>query len=118
MNPLIYKVIHIAGILGLFTAMGSMLASDRKKPVMMSKYMILHGISLFVILVSGICMQDKYDIDIRSGWIIAKFFIWFLLGGMLAVLKRGLVSATVAWIIIIGLGSAAAYLAIFKPFSI
>jgi len=113
MNPLIYKVIHIIGILGLFTAMGSIMASDRKKPVMMTKFVIIHGISLIVILISGFGMQAKMGLDF-SGWLIAKVVVWFLLGGCLVILKRGLLSATLCWLIIIALGGIAGYLAIFK----
>jgi len=115
MDPLFYKVLHIAGILGLFTAMGSLLAADRKKPVMLTKFVIMHGVSLLVIFVSGFGMQAKMQLG-WPGYLITKMVIWFLFGAMIAVLKRGLLSPTKSWIIMIGLGTFAGYLAIYKPF--
>ncbi len=111
----VYKLIHIAGILGLFTAMGSIIASDKKKPVMMTNFVIMHGISLVFILVSGFGMQAKGDLEF-SGWLIAKVVIWLLLGAALVVLKRGLLSTSLTWLLILALGTTAGYLAIYRPF--
>lgn len=115
MSYLVYKLIHIAGILGLFTAMGSIIATDRKRPVMMTKFVIMHGISLVFILVSGFGMSAKGGLGF-PGWMIAKLAIWAVMGAMLVVLKRGILSPTMAWPLIIGLGTLAGYLAIYRPF--
>lgn len=115
MDPLTYKIIHLVGLMGLFSALGGLVAADVSKPARLRIFTITHGISLLLLLVSGFGMQAKYYYHIGSVWIIGKLIIWALLGASLVILKRRLIPAGGAWIIVIILGSAAAILAIKKP---
>ncbi len=113
MDPLIYKIIHLAGVMALFTAMGSMISTTCDHAKKFSG--ILHGISLILILVSGFGMIAKYSYGF-PGWIIAKAVIWLALGGFLVVAKRKLISPAASIGVILVAGALAAYLGVMKPF--
>ncbi|MBT8043940.1 MAG: hypothetical protein KJO79_03230 [Verrucomicrobiae bacterium] len=114
----IYRLIHFAGIFTLFLAFGSLFAgkSTTKGAVMG------HGIGLFLILLGGFGMQAKvkaaYIITHGAAWptwLIIKIVIWVALGGALVLAKRRIIKGAGAWILIIALGMASAYLAYNKP---
>ena len=118
MNYEIYRLIHFAGIFTLFLAFGYLLAGP-KAPKAAA---IGHGIGLFLILLGGFGMQakmkDVYQAAYGSGfptWLIIKIVIWLVLGGSMVLLKRKIIKGAVAWIAIIILGLASAYLAYNKP---
>lgn len=108
------KVAHITGIFLLFLAMGGLIATDRRRPVVMTKYVILHGIALLILFLTGFAMTGVGQVGFPS-WVVGKIVVWFLLGASLVVLRRGLLSPTRAWILITALGTASAYLAIARP---
>lgn len=118
MNYEIYRLIHFAGIFTLFLAFGYLLAGP-KAPKAAA---IGHGVGLFLILLGGFGMQAKMkDIYLAthgSGfptWLIIKLVIWLVLGGSMVLLKRKIIKGAVAWIAIIILGLASAYMAYNKP---
>jgi hypothetical protein len=113
MDPLIYKVLHLAGVVGLFTALGSLIATDENGSSKLGS--ILHGISLILILVSGFGMVAKFGYGF-PGWVIAKLVIWFGLGAMLAVAKRKALPQGATFAVVLILGILAAWLGIYKPF--
>ena len=113
MDYLVYKIIHIVGLMGLFSAMGGLIGADVRKPATLGIYGMIHGISLLALFVSGFGLQAKLGFPI---WLIAKIVIWAVMGGMIVVLKRRLIPVGQAWILMIVLGGVAAYLAIYKPF--
>ncbi|MDB4353921.1 hypothetical protein N9Z02_01315 [Akkermansiaceae bacterium] len=115
MDPTTYKIIHLAGLMGLFSALGGLVGADVRKPATLRAYGIVHGVSLLLLLVSGIGMQTKMYYDITSVWILAKFLIWAVMGGAIVILKRRLIPAGAAWALIIVLGIVAAYLGVKKP---
>ena len=115
MDPITYKIIHLAGLMGLFSALGGLIGADIRKPATLRRYGMVHGISLLLLLVSGIGMQTKSFYDITSLWIIGKFVIWAAMGGAIVILKRRLIPVGTAWILIIILGTVAAFLALKKP---
>lgn len=115
MDPTTYKIIHIAGLLGLFSALGGLIAADVRKPATLRYFVMVHGLSLLLLLVSGFGMQAKLYYSMGSTWIIAKLIIWALLGAALVILKRRLIPVGAAWLLIIVLGVVAGALAIKKP---
>ena len=113
MNPLIYKVIHLAGIMGLFTALGGAIAGNSDCNTKRSG--IIHGISLILIIVSGFGMIAKLGLAFK-GWLVAKTLIWFVMGGIIALANKKKLKPAVLTGIILGCGALAAWLGVFKPF--
>lgn len=110
MNEYVYTVIHIVGIMALFTALGAVAASESKSCNKLGA--MLHGIALILILISGFGMVAVLKIGF-TWWIIAKLIIWIIMGGMLAVAKRRLLPCGTIVGIILGLGALAAFLGVF-----
>lgn len=115
MDYLTYKIIHLAGIMTLFAAIGGLMASDPRKPASMRGYAALHGAALLLVLVGGFGMQAKLKMGIPS-WIIIKIGIWLAMGFALVVFKRRLIPTRIAFGLILVLGVFAAYLGIYKGF--
>ncbi len=118
MNYEIYRLIHFAGIFTLFFAFGSLFKGDKTT----KGAVIGHGIGLLLILLGGFGMQakmkDAYDAVYGTGfptWLIIKIVIWLALGGGIVLAKRKIIRGLAAWIVIIALGLASAYLALNKP---
>ncbi len=122
--PLIfYKVIHLAGVIGLFFALGGValhvLSGGTKDFRGRKPAAILHGIGLLLILVSGFGMMARLGImgvGDWPGWIWFKLIMWFVMGGLLAMLYRSPGLAKILWWVIPLLGALVAYVAIYKPF--
>ena len=111
MDPGIYKIIHFVGLIILFTGIGSLITSDPRKPAGLRRPAMLHGIGLLLILVSGFGLQAKLHAAAGfPGWIIAKLAILIVLGGFIVVIKRKLLPVPVIYLLVIILGSLAAYL--------
>lgn len=116
MDVLTYKIIHIIALLGLFSALGGLVAADITKPARLRVFTIAHGISLLLLFISGFGLQAKGPgYSFGSTWLIAKLVIWALLGASLVILKRRLIPAGTAWMLTIVLGAVAAYFAVHKP---
>jgi hypothetical protein len=111
MDPLTYKVLHLGGLIGLFTCLGALAAAKGSlKPAAIGM-----GVSLLVILVAGFGMMAKLRFGFQ-GWIIAKIILWVLLGCSLSVFKRNLLPRPAAVALVVVLGIAAAYLGVMKSF--
>jgi hypothetical protein len=70
---------------------------------------MIHGIGLLLILVSGFGLQAKLKLGFPI-WMISKLVILLALGGSIALIKRGALPPIVIYILVIFLGSIAAYL--------
>lgn len=105
-----YKLIHFAGIFTLFFAFGSLFKGDKTT----KGAVIGHGIGLLLILLGGFGMQAVYGYGFPA-WLIIKIVIWLALGAGIVLAKRKIIKGLAAWIIIIALGMASAYLALKKP---
>ena len=117
MDYTVYKLIHYVGIFTLMFSLGSLFTKYNKGAVMG------HGIALFLILLGGFGMQAKmkaaYVAQFETGfphWMIVKLVIWVAFGAAIVLAKRGLLKGVAAWIVMIGLAFAAAYLGLMKPF--
>lgn len=120
--PLI-KLCHLVGIFLLFLGLGGMAFAAKagfgpaRRQLRWTAH-LCHGGGLLFILVSGIGMLANRGLlhgDV-PGWVKAKFFIWLLMGGSIALaakFSRALGLLILGWAL---LGAAAAYLALYKPF--
>lgn len=118
----VYKLVHILGILVLFLALGGLTlhaanGGDRSANHRRKMVMATHGIGLFVILLGGFGMLARLGVTAgMPGWIWAKLGIWVLLAGLVMLPYRFPVLARPLWLIVPVLGTAAAYMALYKPF--
>ena len=110
----IYKIIHLAGIMGLFAAIGGLIyqAKDSK----CKANAVIHGIAMFLILLGGFGLLAKLHNNQFEGWVIAKLVIWILFGAMLPLTKRKVLSPPQALLGSLILGIAAVTIGTFKPF--
>jgi hypothetical protein len=116
-----YKILHVIGFILLFFGFGGLLTAayskvELKKPARLMGF-LSHGLGLLLILVSGFGMAARLGfISGLPNWVQAKVGIWVLLGLCISIVKRkGHIGWPVA-ILIWGLGSTAAIIAINKPF--
>ena len=116
-----YKVLHLLGILVLFTAMGGLAmvtlrdGTDEEKKKARKPLMILHGVALLVIFVAGFGLMARLGM-MGNGWptwIFGKLGVWLVLGGATAMLKKPL--GNTWYLVLPAVGAVAAALAIFKP---
>jgi hypothetical protein len=110
MDPLLLRIIHLAGVITLFTSIGAvMLAGSNKKGASM-----LHGISLVIILLAGFAWLKKPPMD--QHWWMVKFGIWLFLGVAPLLVKRKILPSWLVLTLCIGGGVTAAWLGVYKPF--
>jgi hypothetical protein len=116
-----YKFIHMMGLMFLFFGFGGLLVSLYSQPEMKKQARMMafatHGLGLLLMIFGGFGMAAKMGLmGHLPGWIHAKIAIWVLMALAISVVKR---KASLGWslvILLVGLGSTAAYLAINKPF--
>jgi hypothetical protein len=121
MSMLSYKVIHIVGIMLLFTALGGLLLASRAGVTTgVSRKMagMTHGIALVLILVSGFGALAKIGLSnpaIWPGWLWIKALIWLIFGGVIVLIRRAPRSTPLLWWLLPLLGGVAVYLALQNP---
>lgn len=113
-----YRVLHIAGIVLLFTSLGALAAiggrtGDRVRRIAA----IIHGVAVAVILTAGFGLLAR--LGMFGGfppWIWIKLGIWLTLA--LAVLPLRRKPQLASWLLLAFplLGGIAAWLAVYKPF--
>lgn len=108
MNPIIYKIIHLAAVVTLFASFGAAIYTASSKENKLAT--ILHGISLLLLFVSGFGLVAKIWDNNWSWWIIAKLVIWLILGGSYGLVKKRLLPENTAFAIVIILGIVAVVL--------
>jgi hypothetical protein len=108
MDPNIYKVIHLAGVIILFGALGASIYTSSNKDNKLAA--ILHGISLLLILVSGFGLIARIWGSQWQWWMFVKMAIWLLLGGAYTLGKKRLISENTTFGIVLALGILAALL--------
>src|SRR5688500_5782758 len=121
-----YRVVHIFGIVLLFTTLGglamfSLLTRDAKSDdaqvvTTRKRIAMLHGIALLVILVAGFGLMAQSGLmKTWPTWIFGKLAIFVTLGAALAVVRKtGAMGRT--WLVVLPLlGLCAALLAVYKP---
>ena len=117
MKILIYKYLHLSGVLLVFLSYGlliarTMFAADNKAIRKLGG--ILSGIGLFLILLGGFGLLAAVYGNAITWWIGAKIVLWLALGGMLVLINRARNSMALFWTTL-ALGLVAAALGIFGP---
>lgn len=121
MSLQLYRVLHVLGVVFLFTSLGALLLAARagvQSGVSRKTANMTHGIALVLILVAGFGALARYQLSnpmAWPAWVWLKFLIWLAMGGIIVVLRRAPQSSTVLWWILPLLGGLAAYLGIYKP---
>lgn len=121
MSYSVYKIVHILGILTLFSALGAialhrMQGGDSKFALKRWSY-LLHGIGLFLALLGGFGLLTRLGIHGQWPlWVWGKLAIWLALGAAsVLILKRPSSLARWTWLGTLLLGAVATYLANYKP---
>ena len=107
MDPSFYKTLHFCGIISLVLGLGVVIARESKCSTRLA--MIFHGFGALLLLVSGFGLQAKLGHPFDP-WLIGKLAIWFVLAGLVAIARRKLLPATVLWLAVVVLATAAAWL--------
>ncbi len=111
MNPNIYQVLHVVGILMLFLGYGALLARSMAAPDNVSVRKlgsITSGVGLLLILVAGFGLISKLGHSFVAPWLIVKMVIWLALGGLIVLFNRKPQLAVMLWWLLIALGAVAA----------
>lgn len=121
-----YKVLHLLGVIFLFTAVGGSVflrlesaqrAVDELGAGARKLTGIVHGVALLLILVSGFGILAVLDLMEGGipGWVWWKLGIWLALGAALPVARKVPRAAGVLWWLLPLLGAVAAWLGIVQP---
>jgi hypothetical protein len=114
----IYKLLHVVGLMLLFLGLGGMLFGARaEQDRAPAGTAALHGVGLLVMLVGGFGMMARLGIHWPwPGWLVAKLGVWLVIGALPVLVQRRLLPRGPAWLVAAGLGALAAWLALSKPF--
>jgi hypothetical protein len=116
-----YKIVHLTGIVLLFTGLVGLLTLKMAGAEAVGRtrklVFVSHGIGAFLVLLGGFGLLARLQLASSiPNWAWAKIFIWVLAGAAIAVIKR---KGQLGWPIFGGLMVlfvTAAWLAILKPF--
>lgn len=116
-----YKVLHLTGIfmvlMSLAAACLHMAGGGSKESFTARKLAgMTHGIGLLISFVAGFGLLAKLGLKFSDSWVLAKFAIWIVFGGLTAVIYKKPQLSRGLWFLIILLAAAAAFLARYKPF--
>jgi hypothetical protein len=116
----VFKVVHICGVLMIFAGLSGLVGLYNTGAPIRSGLRVamamIHGIGMLFVILSGFAIAGKLGyLNSIPLWIYLKLAIWLLLGVSMVMAKRKAqwgAGWLLAWVF---LGSAAAYLALFKP---
>jgi len=114
----IYKILHILGLLLVFTSLGGVFVysgnGGMKTENRLRKLVaISHGSGLLLLLISGFGMLAKLGGGFPF-WVLVKLGIWLGIGALLFLGYRKPDLATRFWAIAVGAGVLAAVMGIYK----
>jgi len=120
MDYLTWKIVHIAGMLLLFAALGGVAALRQAgQSAQAGKlYPLLHGVALLVLLAAGfgaLATLGLHNPASWPAWVWIKLAVWLLLGAALVALGRSGRRAGVVLVGLVLLGVVAAWAALAKP---
>jgi hypothetical protein len=113
-----YTVLHVFGVIVLFTSLGALAATAGSPSASLRRLAsIAHGVSLAIIFVAGFGLLARLGFfgDIPM-WAWTKMGLWLILGAIVVPLKRKPEWAPALWIAMPIIGGLAAWLAVMKPF--
>jgi len=120
MDPNFYQVLHIIGISMVFLGYGALLARSMAAPDNVSVRKlgsITSGIGLLLILVAGFGLVAKLGYNYTETWILVKFVIWLIFGGLIVLINRKPQLAILLWCLLIALSATAAIMVYVVRFS-
>jgi hypothetical protein len=114
----LYRVLHIIGIVLLFTSLGALAAIGGRTDDRLRRFAaIIHGVAVAVILIAGFGLLAR--LKMFGGfptWIWIKLGIWLTLAMAVLPLRRKSEFASWFFLAFPLLGGIAAWLAVYKPF--
>lgn len=113
-----YNVVHVVGVIFLFSALGVLAATAGSSSAPLRRLAaIAHGVAVVVILVAGFGLLARLghfgDVPV---WAYAKVGLWALLAVAVVPLKRRPEWAPALWLLMPVIGSLAVWLAVTQPF--
>jgi len=116
MSVNVYKILHLAGVIFLFFALGAMVLRAMAGQSEAGRKLagLTQGIALIVILVSGFGLLAKYQLGFPP-WVWVKLLIWIALGGSAVLVRKLADKSALWWWVLPLLGVLAAYLGVMKP---
>lgn len=114
-----YRLIHLIGIFGTFTALGGLIIGSTLgwgDTGLRKGLVAIHGAAMLLLLVAGFGMLAKLDASWPlPGWIWGKLVLWVVLGGLVVPMRR--MPQPKLWLVVVPLlGLGTAWLALYKPF--
>jgi len=118
-----YVVLHVAGVVLLFSALGAaafaniqgIVASDNKARKQIAA---MHGVAMLLLLVAGFGLMARTGIShgaMWPVWLLGKFAIWLFMGAVIMILTRVPGSGKALLIVLPLVGVLSVYLAKYKP---
>src|SRR5262245_3651003 len=98
---LLFKVLHLLGVMLLFAAVGGMAgmaAAGRAADARLAR--MLHGIALLLLFLTGFSLLSSLGMSAPgswAAWVWIKLLVWLLLGGSLALARR---EAHARWVLV------------------
>jgi uncharacterized membrane protein len=116
-----YKVVHLLGILTLFTSLGGLVmlvlrgGPEAETKPLRKLLMAVGGVSMLVVFVAGFGLMARREMMGAPWplWIYFKLGFWLVLGASQTAVRK--ISATWWYLLLPALGAGAAYFAIVKP---
>jgi hypothetical protein len=119
MNPAIYHVLHILGILMLFMGYGAAIANALSGANAKNVRILAastSGLGLLLMLVAGFGLIARLYGNEFEIWMWAKFGIWLLFAVLIVAIKRQPKMGYFYWGLSLLLGLISAWMVYFKPF--
>jgi uncharacterized membrane protein SirB2 len=119
-----YKVLHILGILVLFSSLGALAmlvsrGSSAQEVAGHRKFLVmLHGVAMVIVFVAGFGLMARVGVVMGKPWptwIFLKLAIWLALGGAMVLVRKKPELGRVWLLAFPVLGAVAAYVAAVKP---
>jgi hypothetical protein len=113
-----YTVVHVFGVIFLFTALGALAATAGSATASLRRAAsIAHGVSLALIFVAGFGLLARLGhFGAIPVWAYLKMALWSALAIVVLPLKRRPEWAPALWVVMPIFGGLAAWLAVTQPF--
>jgi sulfite exporter TauE/SafE len=114
-----YNVVHVIGVLFLFTALGALAATAGSNSAPLRKIAsVAHGVALAVIFVAGFGLLARLGhFGAIPPWAYLKMVVWGLLALVVLPIKKKPEWAPALWVLMPVFGGLAVWLAVAQPFS-
>ena len=114
----VYNVVHVVGVIFLYSAVGVLAATAGSSDSSLRRVAaIAHGVAVAVILVAGFGLLARLGhFGEVPAWAYAKMGLWALLAVAVIPLKRRPEWAPALWLLMPVIGGLAVWLAVSQPF--